>query len=55
MHSVGWNEHGLCGTGDEVNQEKITPIPLLKDTRVTYLACGGGHCFVVTSDELENR
>ncbi|XP_052227523.1 uncharacterized protein LOC127842198 isoform X2 [Dreissena polymorpha] len=50
LYAVGWNEHGLCGTGDETNVERPTPIATLSTTTVQYIACGGGHCFAVTTD-----
>ncbi|WAR01457.1 SRGEF-like protein [Mya arenaria] len=48
VFSVGWNEHGLCGTGDEVNVERPTPIHYLPQDADMYIACGGGHCFAVS-------
>jgi len=50
--SVGWNEHGLCGTGDEVNVHTPRPIPTLPASTSVYIACGGGHCFAVYKDKL---
>lgn len=53
LHAVGWNEHGLCGTGDEVNVEKITSVSSLQGYKVTSLACGG-HCYAITLDNQDN-
>ncbi len=45
----GWNEHGICGTGDETNVHKPTVIQSLMDKTVNMVACGGGTTFAVVS------
>ena len=39
----GWNEHGICGTGDEINVH--IPGVVLADSCV--IGCGGGHSFAL--------
>lgn len=45
----GWNEHGMCGNGDEINQP--TPVPcLIADEFHTLTAgCGSGHSFAIVN------
>lgn len=50
VYALGWNEHGLCATGDEINIETVTRISALENQSVIYIACGGGHCFAITRD-----
>ena len=45
----GWNEHGVCGTGDEKNVHKPTVIPSLINKNVDMVACCGGTTFAVVS------
>ena len=48
--SWGWNEHGICGTGDEDNVRT----PQLVETfrpNVINIGCGAGHSFVVTESQ----
>ncbi|CAH1786323.1 unnamed protein product, partial [Owenia fusiformis] len=44
----GWNEHGMCGTGDEVNVDLPRPAQLdvIKTMHLTSVCCGSGHCFL---------
>ena len=48
-YAVGWNEHGLCGTGDEENVTKLRLVDSLLDYSVIKIGCGGGHCFAITA------
>ena len=42
----GWNEHGICGTGDEtVNVHQPGVVAKLHDKRISVIGCGGGHSF----------
>jgi len=43
----GWNEHGICGTGDEINVYTPGCVSSLKDSDVRVIGCGGGHSFAV--------
>ncbi|XP_070200727.1 secretion-regulating guanine nucleotide exchange factor-like isoform X2 [Littorina saxatilis] len=46
--SWGWNEHGICGTGDESN----VPLPVqvtVPGKSVVSIGCGAGHSFVLVS------
>lgn len=45
-YAWGWNEHGICGTGTEVNVSTPTLVPGLHT--VDYVACGAGHSFART-------
>lgn len=50
VYAVGWNEHGLCATGDEVNVVTVTLVRSLENRTVLCIGCGGGHCFAITQD-----
>lgn len=54
LYSLGWNEHGLCATGDEVNVETVTLVKYYENQTVLKIACGGGHCFAVTAESADN-
>lgn len=43
----GWNEHGICGTGDEININLPGVVAKLQGSRVSVIGCGGGHSFAV--------
>lgn len=45
--SWGWNEHGICGTGNEDNVPVPSPVKGLEDKHIVDIGCGMGHCFVV--------
>ena len=44
----GWNEHGICGTGDENNVPLPTQVAL-PAKRITSIGCGAGHSFALVS------
>ncbi|MBN3320066.1 SRGEF factor, partial [Atractosteus spatula] len=41
--SWGWNEHGMCGDGTEVNVGQPQPIPALQGAGPLLIGCGAGH------------
>ena len=42
----GWNEHRICGTGDEtVNVHQPEAVAKLRDYHISVIGCGGGHSF----------
>ncbi|XP_015194184.2 secretion-regulating guanine nucleotide exchange factor isoform X2 [Lepisosteus oculatus] len=41
--SWGWNEHGMCGDGTEVNVSQPQPIPALRGAGPLLIGCGAGH------------
>ena len=43
----GWNEHGICGTGDEINIHLPGVVGTLQGSHVSVIGCGGGHSFAV--------
>ncbi|XP_068745450.1 secretion-regulating guanine nucleotide exchange factor-like [Montipora capricornis] len=43
----GWNEHGICGTGNEVNVHTPGVVSRLEDSSVHLIGCGGAHSFAV--------
>lgn len=43
----GWNEHGICGTGNEVNVHTPGVVSRLEASRVHLIGCGGAHSFAV--------
>ena len=45
----GWNEHGICGTGDEIDIHLPGVVARLQGSRVRVIGCGGGHSFAVVS------
>lgn len=42
----GWNEHGICGTGDEVNVHQPRIVSLPEGYCAVLVGCGGGHIFI---------
>ncbi|GFS05086.1 secretion-regulating guanine nucleotide exchange factor [Elysia marginata] len=48
VYSWGWNEHGICGTGDETNVFLPQLIPNLENKIAVTVGCGAGHCFCWT-------
>ncbi|GFO01381.1 secretion-regulating guanine nucleotide exchange factor [Plakobranchus ocellatus] len=48
IYSWGWNEHGICGTGDESNVLYPQRISSLQNHQVMCIGCGAGHCFCLT-------
>lgn len=48
VYSWGWNEHGICGTGDETNMFFPKLIPCLETETAVSVGCGAGHCFCWT-------
>ena len=47
VYSWGWNEHGMCGSGDENNVLKPTRINSL--TNIITIASGAGHSFAISA------
>ena len=47
----GWNEHGMCATGDETNVTEPRLVRLLKDRKVTLIGAGAGHCYAITQTD----
>ena len=50
LYSWGWNEHGICGTGDETN----VPLPQRVEavgSNVINIGCGAGHSYVITDSQ----
>ena len=47
VYSWGWNEHGMCGTGDEENVTTPQPVKSLLNKYCTYIGCGAGHSFAL--------
>lgn len=43
----GWNEHGMCGVGDEVN--RFTPCEIKFERIPIKIGCGDGTSFVITT------
>ena len=54
LYSWGWNEHGMCGSGDEENITTPRIVKALHGYCVTLPACGAGHSFVV-ADKLPDN
>ncbi|XP_021350357.1 secretion-regulating guanine nucleotide exchange factor-like isoform X1 [Mizuhopecten yessoensis] len=50
VFSWGWNEHGICGTGNEVNVFKTQQVAALSKLKVKCLGCGNGHSLVYGSE-----
>ncbi|KAK3103835.1 hypothetical protein FSP39_022301 [Pinctada imbricata] len=51
LYSWGWNEHGICGTGDEVNVPYPKQVAALDNRHVTSVGCGAGHSFAVCQSD----
>ena len=45
VYSWGWNEHGICGTGDEKNVTIPQTISALTGYKISLIGCGNGHSF----------
>ncbi|XP_046569429.1 secretion-regulating guanine nucleotide exchange factor-like [Haliotis rubra] len=43
----GWNEHGMCATGDEVDVKVPHKVAALNDREVSHIGSGAGHSFVI--------
>ncbi|KAJ7344405.1 hypothetical protein JRQ81_000355 [Phrynocephalus forsythii] len=41
--SWGWNEHGMCGNGTEVNVCTPQPIETFRSAELRLIGCGAGH------------
>ncbi|XP_069133300.1 secretion-regulating guanine nucleotide exchange factor-like [Argopecten irradians] len=50
VFSWGWNEHGICGTGDEENVYKPQKVAALSKLRIQLLGCGNGQSLVYGSE-----
>jgi alpha-tubulin suppressor-like RCC1 family protein len=46
----GWNEHGLCGNGNEDNILIPHQVTALTDHVIKMLGCGAGHSFAMIND-----
>ena len=53
LFSWGWNEHGICGTGDEINVPLPRPVEQFRGSNIVKIACGAGHSMVLTSNEAK--
>ena len=49
--SWGWNEHGMCGSGDEVNVNIPAPVVGVTDDNYSavLIGCGAGHTFAIVN------
>lgn len=47
LYSWGWNEHGMCGTGDEENVLAPQLMHKFKDYHIRVIGCGTGCSFAV--------
>ena len=45
--TFGWNEHGMCATGDETNVYHPHTVDALRDWEPMLVGAGAGHSFVV--------
>ena len=46
--AFGWNEHGMCGTGNETNVQVPFQISKpLEGWKVRLIGSGAGHCLVL--------
>ncbi|XP_061181378.1 secretion-regulating guanine nucleotide exchange factor-like isoform X2 [Saccostrea echinata] len=47
----GWNEHGMCATGNEDNVQTPTLVKALSDFLCVDCGSGSGHCFALCKDK----
>ena len=47
MVTFGWNEHGMCATGEETNVYHPHTVDTLRDWEPMLVGAGAGHSFVV--------
>ncbi|XP_033753080.1 LOW QUALITY PROTEIN: secretion-regulating guanine nucleotide exchange factor-like, partial [Pecten maximus] len=50
VFSWGWNEHGICGTGNEDNVYNAQQVAALSNLKVKCFGCGNGHSLVFGSE-----
>ena len=50
MITWGWNEHGLCGNGNEDNILIPHQVAALTDYVIKMIGCGAGHSFAMIND-----
>ena len=49
--TFGWNEHGMCGTGNETNVHVPHMVSKPFDGwRIRLIGSGAGHCLVLASE-----
>ena len=54
MLTFGWNEHGICGTGNETNVHSPCPISKsFQGRRIRLIGAGAGHSLVVANKPTE--
>ncbi|XP_014777734.1 secretion-regulating guanine nucleotide exchange factor isoform X2 [Octopus bimaculoides] len=46
----GWNEHGMCGNGNEINQLRPTKVQLPEKPSILLTGAGTGHSFALCSN-----
>ncbi|EDO31645.1 predicted protein, partial [Nematostella vectensis] len=52
VRTWGWNEHGMCGTGDESNVLSPVLVSAVQRSLVMLVGCGSGHSFAVVKTRL---
>lgn len=50
LFTWGWNEHGMCATGDESNVVKPTEVKAVSKLFSVDCGAGAGHCFLLCRD-----
>ncbi|KAM4617699.1 secretion-regulating guanine nucleotide exchange factor [Discoglossus pictus] len=47
LYSWGWNEHGMCGNGTEINVPTPAPVLIAHSGNVKLIGCGAGHSMIL--------
>ncbi|XP_005108335.2 secretion-regulating guanine nucleotide exchange factor [Aplysia californica] len=50
VYSWGWNEHGICGTGNEENVHRPHRISAFIGIQALAIGCGAGHSFCLARE-----
>lgn len=51
LFTWGWNEHGMCATGDENNVVRPTQVKAVSNLLSVDGGAGAGHCFILCQDK----
>lgn len=51
LFTWGWNEHGMCATGDENNVVRPTQVKAVSNLLSVDGGAGAGHCIILCQDK----
>nr|XP_022306882.1 secretion-regulating guanine nucleotide exchange factor-like isoform X1 [Crassostrea virginica] len=53
LFAWGWNEHGMCATGDEKNVERPKEVEIVSEYLSIHCGTGAGHCFLLCHERVK--